>query len=433
MTTIATILSGGEGVGVGAQAAGLHHLWGIEIDDRIAQVARDNGFHMITADIQDIDPSTLKTPDILHASPECYNASSAKHDPDASTLEEKESPLDVQIAECIVRYLTILRPRVFTLENVYGYRRFEAFRLILHALNRLDYFTHFGNLNAADFGVPQTRRRLILRAVRGGLVPMLPLSEPWVGWYEAIEDLIPTLPESEFAPWQLARLPESIDDSAIFSNQESNDHKGGSYGVPFRRSKEPALTITGQSAGWHKAFLVDSAGYVDAGGRLPVQRDADEPANTVVANHARRPMRAFLMMTNATSSHPETRGTGLLASDQPANTVCAGVVRGRAFLVGGQFAKPDDGSGEVRPAQVRGEAEPVFTVTAKNKGDWRAWLSQGRVVKMTPRALARFQSFPDSYVLPDSNGLACKIIGNACPPLMYQKIVAALSSVCFAS
>ena len=384
MTSIATILSGGEGVGVGAKAAGLDHLWGIEIDDRIAQGARDNGFHMITADIRDVDPQTLEIPDVLHASPECQNASSAKQIRSAKTFEEKETPLDVDIARCIVHYLEILQPRFFTLENVYGYRRFASFEILLRARKSRGYFTDIGNLNAADFGVPQTRRRLILRAVRGGLVPMLPPPEPWVGWYEAIEDLIPTLPASEFAPWQLKRL--SLIDST----------------------------------------LVDSAGYVGADGRLPVQRDASKPANTIIANHAQRPMRAFLMMTGATSSHPETGRTRLLAPRQPANTVCASAVRGRAFLVGGQFGKPHDGSGEARPPQTRDKEEPIFTVTAQNKGDWRAWLSCGRVVKMTVRALARFQSFPDSYIFPDSNSLACKIIGNAVPPLMYQKIVAGL-------
>lgn len=199
MNKIATLLSGGEGIGIGAQQSGLYHLWGIEINDRIAQVARDNGFHIITADIRDVDLQTLEIPDVLHASPKCQNASTAKQG-------SREMPLDVDIARCIVRYLEILRPRIFTLENVYGYRRFEAFRIILHALNRLGYFTDFGNLNAANFGVPQTRRRLILRAMQGGLVPMLPLPKPWVGWYEAIEDLIPTLPESEFAPWQRKAL-----------------------------------------------------------------------------------------------------------------------------------------------------------------------------------------------------------------------------------
>ena len=329
ITTIATLLSGGEGVGVGARAAGLRHLWGIEIDDAIAGVARDNGFNVISAAIQDVDPNTLEAPDVLHASPECQNASNAKNVEGVNTLEEKETRLDVEIADCIVRYLEVLKPRIFTLENVYGYRRFQSFRMIMVALARLGYFSDVQHLNSADFGVPQTRKRLILRAVRGGLVPTLPAPEPWVGWYQAILDLIPTLPESEFAPWQMARL--EIDGST----------------------------------------LVDSAGYVDNDGRLPVQRPSSEPANTIVANHAQRPMRAFII--GSLNAGQEWR------RDQP-------------------------------PPEKPG------------------WLSQGRVVKMTPRCLARFQSFPDSYRLPDRNGLACRVIGNAVAPLMYEKIIRIMSS-----
>jgi DNA (cytosine-5)-methyltransferase 1 len=48
-----------------------------------------------------------------------------------------------------------------------------------------------------------------------------------------------------------------------------------------------------------------------------------------------------------------------------------------------------------------------------------------RVVKMTPRALARFQSFPDWYELPEHNALACKIIGNAVPPLLMRRVMEA--------
>jgi site-specific DNA-cytosine methylase len=42
---------------------------------------------------------------------------------------------------------------------------------------------------------------------------------------------------------------------------------------------------------------------------------------------------------------------------------------------------------------------------------------------MTPRALARFQSVPDDYTLPDANGLACEIIGNGVPPLLAKAIM----------
>jgi len=44
---------------------------------------------------------------------------------------------------------------------------------------------------------------------------------------------------------------------------------------------------------------------------------------------------------------------------------------------------------------------------------------------MTPRALARFQTFPDWYELPDTKSLACRIIGNAVPPLAMKKWVQA--------
>ena len=343
ITTIATLLSGGEGVSVGARAAGLRHLWGIEIDDDIAQVARNNGFNVISAAIQDVDPNTLEAPDVLHASPECQNASNAKNVEGADTLEEKETWLDVEIAGCIVRYLEVLKPRCVTLENVYGYRRFQSFRMIMVALAGLGYFSDVQHLNAADFGVPQTRRRLILRAVRGGLVPQLPQPEPWVGWYQAIKDLIPTLPESEFAPWQMARLPETICKAWMVGSENAGQEWGGTkYG------SQPAMTIT--------------------------------------------------------------------AATRP-----------RAFVVDCQKAGNADGE---RTVTVRQADEPIFTISATMypRRPARAWLSQGRTVKMTPRCLARFQSFPDSYRLPDHNGLACRVIGNAVSPLMYEKIISRLGS-----
>ena len=47
----------------------------------------------------------------------------------------------------------------------------------------------------------------------------------------------------------------------------------------------------------------------------------------------------------------------------------------------------------------------------------------GRVVKLSPRCLARLQSFPDSYALPERAALACEGIGNAVPCLLAQRIM----------
>lgn len=338
--TIATLFSGGEGVGLGARAAGLRHLWGIEVDDRIAAVARHNGFHVITADVRDVDPFSLEGPDVLHASPECKSASVATS---GGELEH-----DREMAAHVVRFLEVLKPRVFTLENVYPYRNFEAFKSILAVLGRLGYFYHFDNLNAADFGVAQTRRRLILRAVRGGLLPLLPTPQSWVGWDTVTRDLWPRLPDAQFARWQVKRLPEAIRRSLLFSNQNSHDREGNCYGTVYREAGQPAMTVR-QAMLWARAFLVGGANTSDAQARP---------------------------------------GLGISMS-----------------------------------------GEPSRAVNATNAVYWRAWLAQGRVVQMTPRALARFQTFPDWYELPESKTLASRIVGNAVPPLMYQKIIAQLISI----
>lgn len=344
MISIATLFSGGEGVGVGARAAGLGHLWGIEHDDAIAQVARDNGFRVVTADVVTSNPQDFETPHVLNASPRCVNFSPAK-------ANAQESEEDIELAMATVRFIEALKPRVFTLENVWMYRKSKSWRLIADALNRLGYWMTVHHFNSADFGVPQTRKRMIVRAIRGGWLPPLPLPEPWRGWYSAIEDLLPDLPDSEFAPWQLKRgVQDLLGQTRMFSQGIFHDHRGNEYPLSGLSTSEPAFTIT-------------------------------------------------------------------------ANSNMGGI---RAFLATGQYAQSSGTPN--RQCQTVYADEPSPTVTASAKGDWRAAVP-GRVVRLTPRCLARLQTFPDSYQLPDSNTLAARIIGNAVPPLWYQKIIEQFRSI----
>src|SRR3990167_9474340 len=187
--TIATTHSGCGGVEVGAAAAGFRSLWRIEIDPAIAAIADGNLEGETTvADILSVDPANLEVPDAIHFSPVCKRASVATH--------AGESAEDVAHGQWIARFVDHHQPRIITLENVWPYRNFSAFQIVLAALVRNGYFYDFERVNAANFGVPQTRRRLILRAIRGSLLPPLPPPVSWAGWYAAIEDLIPSLPAS---------------------------------------------------------------------------------------------------------------------------------------------------------------------------------------------------------------------------------------------
>jgi hypothetical protein len=231
--------------------------------------------------------------------------------------------------------------------------------------------------------------------------------------------LIPSLPESRFAPWQLKRLPAALEASRLLSQGISRDHDGNEYGAMVRRYDEPAATVTGNTnQGSIRGFILGGQfgkPANDSGEPRPAQLAGDNaPAFTVTAGN-KGDWRAFLVAgTNA-------NGLTINEEGDPASTVVASAhsksAMPRAFLMPGQNA------GQLSTTPLRSAGEPSPTITNASKGMARAWLSAGRVVKMTPRCLARFQTFPDWYELPESSTLACKGIGNAVPPLLYEKLV----------
>jgi len=373
MPTFVSLFAGGGGADLGAIAAGYTPRWAVEYDAAIAGVYRANlGDHVLVADVCAVDYAALPRVDWLHASPVCTRYSVAN-------AQRGESDLDIETAQATARAIETLAPRHVTIENVPQYAASDALRLITTALDRLGYWWHAEVLNSANYGVPQTRRRLIVRASLDMLRPM-PQAQRWIGWYAAIEDLLPTLPPSAFAAWQLARLPEEVRGSVLVTNAQGGDW-AGQRTATLVSAATPIPAVSTQSGGRTRAFLVEGTGQGQ--GRAPVVL-AHEPAFTV-------------------RSHP------------------AGV-KPRAFLIPDTAANPN-GSGERIPA-VLAAHEPSAPVTAGmgSRRVARAWLSQGRVVRMTPRALARFQSFPDTYTLPDKAALACRVIGNAVPPLLMQTI-----------
>ncbi|MCO5189369.1 MAG: DNA cytosine methyltransferase [Anaerolineae bacterium] len=304
---LGTLFSGFGCVDIGAIQAGITPLWAVEYDAPIAAVYRHNlGDHVTVADIATLNPSDFQPVDILHASPPCPNFSVAK----AGAVETER---DIALAVAVADFIAALQPPFITLENVYGYRKSQSWQLIARTLHDCGYAFQYWHVNAADYGVPQKRWRMVVIARRDGIRPNLPTQTHaenprsqlfgalacWRGWYQTVEDLIPSLPDAKFAPWQLQRLP-----------------------VEFVET-----------------FIVDGG--------------------------------------NASSM-----------------TTCT-------------------------------QDEPVFTVVANNKTVLRAHVA-GRIVRMTPRALARFQSFPDWYELPENATLATKGIGNAVPPLLMQRLFESL-------
>ena len=109
------------------------------------------------------------------------------------------------------------------------------------------------------------------------------------------------------------------------------------------------------------------------------------------------------------------RGASIRNSDEPMVTVNTGnTVIPSAFI--------EQGS----KTNFRDVDAPANTVVAGDAINGARAEKNGRVVKLSARCLARFQTIPDWYDLPKSNSLAGRIIGNAVPALLAQRVMESL-------
>jgi DNA (cytosine-5)-methyltransferase 1 len=202
-------------------------LFAIEKDPSVAEVYRRNvGPHVTVADVCSTDAKRFPRVDVLFASPPCVRASVA-----AQSVEHR---LDLEMARAVARFVTELRPAFFFLENVIPYRHFEALNVICEGLQNAGYVYDVHALCMADFGVPQTRRRLILRASRDTLLNPLPEPTEWGSWFDAVFDL--NLPLTSFSPVQVRRLPPHLWNEDFMMIPDSK--------LTRRFIDEPSVTVT---------------------------------------------------------------------------------------------------------------------------------------------------------------------------------------------
>ena len=277
--TITTLFSGIGGVDLGAIAAGFEPCESVEFDPQLAELHKANiGGKCHVMNILDCNPFRFERPSVLHASPVCKSYSTAN-------ANKGEKQLDVDCARKVAEFIKVLQPPIFTLENVEAYRRTHdkngkktAFGHIVEMLYSQGYWLNCQVLNAADFSVPQSRRRLILIAVKSGFIPALPLPEKHIGWYEAIKDKVHDLPDSKLADWQLKALPDEIRESLLI------DTTNTSRKATLKTAHQPSFTFLASHilhSHTPQAILIENTG---ARSDRPLQtRAADEPVWTLRA------------------------------------------------------------------------------------------------------------------------------------------------------
>lgn len=207
--TIVEFFAGGGGVGLGAKQAGITPIQAYEIDDKISNVYRANiGDHCQTVDILEIDNDSIPDADYYWFSPPCQSFSAIVN------VTNKSKPRDnMGFANKIADIISHKKPDNVIIENVPKYLKSKEIEIIKSTLIELGYNVDVCIVKSCDFGVPQLRKRMILRAKLNGKLEDLSLFhvEDRVGWYDVLWPHIDDMVVGNLKPFHIGFTQVHID------------------------------------------------------------------------------------------------------------------------------------------------------------------------------------------------------------------------------
>jgi DNA (cytosine-5)-methyltransferase 1 len=171
------IFCGAGGSSAGARAAGVEMLGGIDMCPIATKTYQDN-FPTATVKtdrLENISISALAEQigriDLLLASPECTNHTCAK----GAAPRSEASRATAMFA---LDYARVFKPRWIVMENVVHMRPWSRYGALKKELEALGYKVGEQVLNASDFGVAQSRRRLFIVGDRERAPPLVSQKRP---------------------------------------------------------------------------------------------------------------------------------------------------------------------------------------------------------------------------------------------------------------
>ncbi|HTA98149.1 MAG TPA: DNA cytosine methyltransferase [Solirubrobacteraceae bacterium] len=253
------LFGGAGGLTRGLGAAGWRHLLSIEnwMDAVATHRLNFPNHSVVSDDIRDVTSARLAAeldgrPDWIVGGPPCQGFSTVgkrKRDDERNFLMFE-----------FRRIVALLKPDGFLIENVLGLKDMQWQNQIIEMFKDLDYSAVVRVLRAADYGVPQLRRRVIFAGHRDRgyfLGPRPTHSEhDWITVWDAIGDL-PSLMPGETAT--------------------------GYSREPFtgfqRLAREGSDTIQGHSISRHPDYLVEAISHIPDGGNRRSIPDHLQPSS----------------------------------------------------------------------------------------------------------------------------------------------------------
>lgn len=163
---VVSLFSGAGGLDLGFIMAGHDIVWANDLyEDAVNTYRKNIGEHIVLADIQEIDAKDIPDCDIVIGGFPCQGFSIANW---KRSVDDERNVLYKQL----IRVTKEKQPKFFLAENVKGLTNMEhgeVFKLVLADFSSLGYKVKWEVLNAANYGVPQTRQRVIITGVRNDI------------------------------------------------------------------------------------------------------------------------------------------------------------------------------------------------------------------------------------------------------------------------
>lgn len=164
---VVSLFSGGGGLDLGFVEEGYDIIWANDNNyDAVETYKANIGNHIVFADINDLNIEDIPRADIIIGGPPCQSFSLAGK----RQTEDKRGQL-------VWKYIDIIKhvqPQAFVFENVTGLLSAKNSRgkliinLLKDAFLTIGYNVKMQVLNAADYGIPQRRKRVIIVGLKTG-------------------------------------------------------------------------------------------------------------------------------------------------------------------------------------------------------------------------------------------------------------------------
>ncbi|MBL4575548.1 MAG: DNA cytosine methyltransferase [Opitutaceae bacterium] len=200
---VISLFSGAGGLDLGLVQSGHTIVWANDNDIDACETYRNNiGNHIICNDIESINLNTIPDADVIVGGFPCQGFSMANK---SRSIDDERNKL----YKYFVKVVSTKKPKYFLAENVRGIlslEKGEAIKAIVNDFEKIGYIVQYQLFNMANYGVPQTRQRVIIAGTRKDVNNTFTFPQPthtkddWINIAEALSGIPEPSGENDTIP-----------------------------------------------------------------------------------------------------------------------------------------------------------------------------------------------------------------------------------------